>query len=139
MERDIPDLDELFLKKLSGSITPAEDAYLEEQLRTNSGHKHEFEETRRIWSDSRDLQMQSGARREHRWKEFEQKLSSRPGLFSNRRVFMRYAATLTVICIVAGIYFLSDSPNIIEVRTQFGETKHVTLPDLSTVVLNSGT
>lgn len=51
---------------------------------------------------------------------------------------IKYAAAITVLIIVAsGIYHLNKIPENVYVSTSYGERKQITLPDGSTVILNS--
>lgn len=139
MEEDIHDLDKLFFKKLNGSLSAAEQAYLEEQLRRSPQNMAAFDESLKVWQHSAKLHPKQGLTQEDRWNLLQQKTSRRTSLIPSRRTFMRYAATLTIIGLIVGIYFYSNAPEVIEVKTQLGETKLLTLPDRSSVVLNSET
>jgi transmembrane sensor len=57
------------------------------------------------------------------------------GFFGNRIVWYSSAASILVLAISS--FFWTPPPTGVEYRTAFGETKIVTLPDSSTVILNS--
>lgn len=61
-----------------------------------------------------------------------------PKVKSGARKFMFWYGAAAVIVIMGGAFLFSKSPETrIEYQTAFGETKTITLPDSSTVILNS--
>ncbi len=140
METDKPELESLFLKKLSGTLSPTESIYLEDRLKANSQDKSDFEKTRKMWETSDQLQIPQGLSRNARWDNLQQKIqSTSTHPFPTFKILLKYAAGLTVIGVLIGIYLFSSSNEVIKITTRYAETKTVILPDQSTIMLNAGT
>ncbi|WP_276374497.1 FecR domain-containing protein [Chryseolinea sp. H1M3-3] len=140
METDQPELESLFLKKLSGTLSPNESIYLEDRLKSNSQDRSDFEETRSVWKTSDQLQLPRGLSRNVRWNNLQQKIqSTSTHSVPTFKSLLKYAASLTVIGALIGIYLFTSSDELIEITTKYAETKTVTLPDQSTIILNAGT
>jgi ferric-dicitrate binding protein FerR (iron transport regulator) len=56
---------------------------------------------------------------------------------TSRRPFIYSIAASILLLIIAGVYFLTDKNEVVSYSTAFGETRTITLPDSSTVILNS--
>jgi transmembrane sensor len=56
--------------------------------------------------------------------------------FSSKRLIWYSSAACVLIAVISS-FFWTSQPSAIEYRTAFGETKTITLPDSSTVILNS--
>jgi ferric-dicitrate binding protein FerR (iron transport regulator) len=54
-----------------------------------------------------------------------------------RKIRVWYAAAAAVVMLGIGTFFWNPSVSTTEYKTAFGETKNITLPDSSTVILNS--
>ena len=55
MEMDNPDLENLYLKKLEGTLSPEEQSYLDRRLQGNPADKIEFEKVDALWQASGKL------------------------------------------------------------------------------------
>ena len=84
---------------------------------------------------------------DHSWQRLERvlefgeeektKTRTMPGVGNWKRYWGRYAAVVALLITVATIYQLFFSYNLVVHSTHFGETASITLPDNSTVTLNS--
>jgi len=140
MEMDNPDLENLYLKKLEGTLSPEEQSYLDRRLKGNISDKIGFEKIDALWKASRKLSLEKGVSGKDRWTRLQQSihLEEQPGSVRLYRTFWRYAAAITVLAVLVAVYFYSNSSEIIRVQTKYAESKTVRLPDQSTVRLNAG-
>ena len=140
MEMDNPDLEDLYLKKLEGTLSPEEESYLDRRLQGNASDKIEFEKIDALWKATQKLSLEKGVSREDRWTRLQQSiyLEERPRSVPLYRTFWRYAAAITVLVVLVAVYLYSNSGEVIRVQTKYAESKTVLLPDQSTVRLNAG-
>ena len=59
---DNPDLENLYLKKIEGTLSPEEQSYLDRRLQGNPSDKIEFEKIDALWKASRKLSLEKGVR-----------------------------------------------------------------------------
>lgn len=138
METDKPEMDDLFMKKLNGTLSVSDKVYLEEQLRSNADSEKEFQDYEKMWSSSAGLKAIQGRSGEQRWNSLQEKILQEQSHTLKRRVWIRYAASIGVIALLASAYFFLKPAAPVEIQTLYGQTKRVMLPDESIVVLNAG-
>jgi ferric-dicitrate binding protein FerR (iron transport regulator) len=138
---ETPDLENLYLKKINGTLLPEEAHYLEQRLNKNPDEKKDFESFLQLWQSSGRLPVHDSLTRDDRWEKLQQRLdgdiSHQPRW--NLNVLLRYAASIALVIVAIGTYLFFGSPDRIRIETGFGEIKTITLPDNSTVKLNAGT
>src|SRR5688572_3909948 len=139
METDKPDLENLYLKKITGTLTPDEHRYLD-QLNANAADGIEFEKIERLWNDAAKLSLQKGSSPNERWNTLQQNIqkAGEAKAIPFYKTLWKYAAVITLLIILVGVYFYPNSSETITVQTKNGEKKTVILPDQSTVTLNAG-
>ena len=93
---DHPDLEDLYLKKLEGTLSPEEESYLDRRLQGNASDKIEFEKIDALWKATRNLSLEKGVSRKDRWTRLQQgiRLDERPRSVPLYRTFWRYAAVV---------------------------------------------
>ena len=64
MEMDNPDLENLYLKKLEGTLSPEEQSYLDRRLQGNASDKIEFEKIDALWKATGKLSLEKGVSRD---------------------------------------------------------------------------
>jgi ferric-dicitrate binding protein FerR (iron transport regulator) len=140
METDRPNLENLFLKKINGDLTPDERRYLDERLNTSDLDRIEYDKIQRLWNATSKLPLHKGAPPTERWSTLRQNMRQLEGAKSIPfyRTTWRYAAAIALLAVLIGVYFFSNSSEPISVQTNHGETKSITLPDHSTAILNAG-
>lgn len=141
MEIENSELDSLIVKKLTNTLSAEEEVRLNTLLRENPIAQDYYNSYARLWETSGHVKLQKGLSRDIRWSNLQTRIQndqtekSGPSL----RILMRYAAIFGAVVMVAVIYLLSQQTSSIEIKTAYGETKTVTLPDESLVMLNAGT
>ncbi len=137
---DNPDLEDLYLKKLAGTLSPEEESYLDRRLEGSVSDKIEFEKIDALWKATRNLSSEKGASREDRWTRLQQsiRLEEQPRSVPLYRTFWRYAAAITVLAVLVGVHFFSNWKKIIKVQTKYAESMTIRLPDQSAIRLNAG-
>jgi transmembrane sensor len=140
MEMDNPDLETLYLKKLEGTLSPEEQSYLDRRIRENASDKIEFEKIDALWKAARKLSLEKGVSPKDRWTRLQQSIhvEEQPKSVPLYRTFWRYAAAVTLLAVLIGVYFYSNSSKVIRIQTKYAESKTVRLPDQSTVRLKAG-
>jgi transmembrane sensor len=138
METDKPEMDDLFMKKLNGTLSASDKVYLEERLHLNTDSQREFQDHEKMWTSSATLETVQGRSRDQRWDSLQEKIQQEQSHALKRRVWLRYAASIGVIVALASAYFFLKPAASVEIQTRYGQTKRVILPDESTVVLNAG-
>jgi len=140
MESDLPELESLFLKKMNGTLSLQEEKFLEEKFQYNQHIKQEFNTFQQIWNTAPSLPLCNKKSENERWLDLQQRLYPKPvSKLNSKYLVLKYAASLTVIAVLIGIFLYSNSTEIITIESKYGETKKITLPDQSTVVLNAET
>jgi ferric-dicitrate binding protein FerR (iron transport regulator) len=131
---------EEYAQILSGECTPEEKQILRERLVANAGEKAEFEKIQNIW-DNYSPETKSSAGRI--WELTSSKLEFES---QTKKVklnsWMKYAAAaLVVLSLGLNLYWFighrNTSTSWVEYSTKNGEIRKITLPDGSTVTLNS--
>jgi len=74
MEMDHPDLEDLYLKKLEGTLSPEEESYLDRRLQENPSDRIEFEKINALWKATRNLSLEKGVSRKDRWTRLQQNI-----------------------------------------------------------------
>src|SRR5688572_4479138 len=140
MEMENPDLENLYLKKLDGTLSSEEQSHLDRRLQGTTSDKIEFDKIDALWKSTRKLSLAKGVSPKDRWTRLQRSihLGAQPRSVPLFRTFWRYAAAITLLAILIGVYFYSNSTEIVRVQTKYAESKTVRLPDQSTVKLNAG-
>ena len=132
----------LIHKRLSGELSQDEERALNEWLKESPDHRGHFEEAERIWKltgiddgDVLDIDL------EHELARFNERIQQEPAAtlpVKRLRLVWRYAAAAVVLIGVALFWAQSgaDDGALMLVETGANETREVTLPDNSTVLLN---
>ena len=131
----------LIHKQLSGELSHDEEHALKEWLEESPEHQAHLEEAERIWNltglddgDELDFDL------EHEMARFNDRIQTAPKALPAKglRLVWRYAAA-AVVLIGAVLFWMQSGTGeneLILVETAAGETREVTLPDNSTVLLN---
>ena len=133
----------LIHKKLSGELSPEEEHALIEWLEESPDHRAHLEEAERIWELAGvDEGVTLDINLEHEMTRFNERIqaeSQAPApVAKGLRLVWRYAAA-AVVLIGAIMFWMQSGTNedvLIVVETADNETREVTLPDNSTVLLN---
>jgi transmembrane sensor len=126
----------LILKKLNGTISEAEAAMLRELL-VDPENGNMFQETERIWIESQKIEKPRQFDPSERWNRLQAAVEDEAPVKAPTRSWMRYAAALSALALLAAVYFYSQYNSTVT-YTASGETKNVRLPDGSMVTLNAG-
>src|SRR4249919_3220361 len=115
MEMDNPDLENLYLKKLEGTLSPEEQSYLDRRIRENASDKIEFEKIDALWKAARKLSLEKGVSPKDRWTRLQQSIhvGEQPRSVPLYRTFWRYAAAVALLAVLIGVYFYSNSSKVI--------------------------
>jgi len=140
MDTEYSEWDSLLHKKLTNTLSEEEGFAFDRQLQTDSTKRAEYDHVNRLWMATGKLTLQKGQSRDVRWKNLTEKIQSEEKVKPlYARPWIRYAASLAAILVLASMYMLITRPRLVEVSTAYGETKSITLPDQSVVTLNAGT
>ncbi|MBX2821705.1 MAG: FecR domain-containing protein [Rhodothermaceae bacterium] len=136
----------LIHKRLSGELTHEEESVLNEWLEESPQHRAHLEEAERIWKltgdAGMDMEPDMDIDLENEMARFNERIQAdspapvKP--IKRLRLVWRYAAAAVVL--MSSVLFLMQSElvgdDFMLVETGEGETREVTLPDKSTVLLN---
>jgi transmembrane sensor len=127
-----------FVRLQSGDVSEQERCIFRLWLEENEAHRREFNRIENLWTDLDRLVDKPFPPLEQAV-EYWQAKGPHPSQQSHpRRSLFRLSIALAVV--VAGTYWWTFlKTEIIELRTATGEQRTVTLPDGSTIILNTGT
>lgn len=141
MERENPEIDALIVKQLNGTLSAEEQIRLEKLLRENGIAQKQYDHFNKLWKTSGNLRVQPGLSRDMRWSNLKERIEAdlSPDSRFSLRIILRYAAIFAGVGLVALLYLVKPSSALVEIKTAYGETRIINLPDSSLVTLNAGT
>lgn len=124
-------------RKLTGDLTEKETQAPSEW--SGDEHRDLERQIRKVWSASTSYKSNYQPDTEKSWGDFSAKLAaekSRPRMVLRQR--LAFAATVLLLIVAGALWLTNDRPNstVQVVTTMSNETKSVTLPDETTIILN---
>ncbi|RFM34814.1 DUF4974 domain-containing protein [Chitinophaga silvisoli] len=140
MSEQFENIDTLIVRSLENSLSPSEQTMLQTWLDEDATHRRYFDEIRRTWAITGEHDTQFIPDTEANWQRFKDRVytGNTPELkvVSNRKMYLRIAASITGIAVATLLYFTLRGPNEISELTAANEKKTITLPDGSKVYMN---
>ncbi len=134
----------LIHKKLTGFLSNAEQKTLDDWQQSSDANKQYASELDTIWKASKSYKSSYQPNTDKNLAQLQARISkeSQPAKvvsMKRRSPWLLRIAAAVLVLLVAGLYYMnSSSPSTIEVVAHIGESKNVTLPDGSSIILNEG-
>jgi len=140
MSEQFENIDTLIVRSLENSLSSSEQTMLQKWLDEDATHRRYFDEIRRTWTVTGEHDTHFIPDTEKNWQRFRERIytSDTPELkvVSNRKMYLRIAASITGIAITTLLYFTLRGPSEITELTAANEKKTISLPDGSKVYMN---
>jgi len=140
MSEQFENIDTLIVRSLENSLSPSEQTMLQTWLDEDAMHRRYFDEIRRTWTITGEHDTDFIPDTAVNWQRFRERVytSDTPAMqvVSNRKLYLRIAASITGIAVATLLYFTLRGPSEITELTAANEKKTITLPDGSKVYMN---
>ncbi|WP_343669725.1 FecR domain-containing protein [Chitinophaga sp.] len=140
MSEQFENIDSLIVRSLENSLSPSEQTMLQTWLNEDAAHRRYFDEIRRTWTITGEHDIDFIPDTAANWQRFKERVytTEAPALqvVSNRKMYLRVAASITGIAVATLLYFTLRGPNEITTLTAANEKKTIKLPDGSKVYMN---
>lgn len=140
MSEQLENIDTLIVRSLENSLSPSEQTMLQMWLDEDATHRRYFDEIRRTWTITGEHDTDFIPDTAANWQRFKERVytSETPVMkvVSNRKLYLRVAASIAGIAVATLLYFTLRGPSEITVFTAANEKRTISLPDGSKVYMN---
>lgn len=128
------DIETLIVRKLSGQISPEEDAWLMQRVETDENTRAALHSSRELWESAARLRGQGNLSQEQRFAKLQKRIEHENS-HTHRFQWLKYAAAVIVVILVGGYWLFKPSPPL-QLSGVAGKTATFILPDSSSVIVN---